>query len=404
MLMSFSKKILTSALVAFLSSAGVAAAQDDDSSEQPEALEADTSPDSRSSNQSKTRKIYSKSRDKGRWEELGLSLIFAADLGLLTAFPATTLKSYGPKYGLALEGKALGSFLLDKYMFDAGLGWWFYGVTGAEPVTLDLGAGETTFSDDVELKLSGSMLELAPSYRFTNDYFAGPIIQFRYPSDRGYDAKTERKDVGLVIGAQAGYQIFDLDLNTRFVGRMLLPVNDKDWLGLYLMAGVQVGLPFVQPEVLTVQEITTKTQEKRVVKYKKQEFKFKLSRELVKVILDGLVIFYPDPGYPTLTTESQAFFIDFAKSLSESESDWGVLKIDTINKDYAAVIRVALVSAGINDKKVRIGQTLPGKPSTTPPVEFSFFQVKDPAQVQRSVRNAMQAMQIPETCEDGECK
>ena len=379
-------------------------AQAEEYIDSPEAIEADTSSESKASNSSGAQKIISKVRSKSAIEELGLSLIFAAYLGLLSAFPATTLQNYGPKFGLALEGKALGSVLLDKFIIDAGLGWWFYSVTGPEPVTLSFEFGDTTITDDVGLKLSGTLLEVSPSYRLKSEIFAGPVIQMRYPSDLGYDSKIARNKLGIVLGAQGGYQIFDADLNTRFVGRVMMPLNDKDWLGTYLMAGVQIGLPFVQPEVLTVQEITTKTEEKRVVKYQKQEFKFKLSRDLVKVLLDGLVLFYPDPGYPTLTTESQAFLIDFAKSLSETEGEWGVLKIDTIHKDYASIVRDALVSAGITDKKVRIGKILPGKRSSTPPIEFSFVNVKDPQKVQEAVRSAMQAMQIPETCDEESCK
>lgn len=379
-------------------------AQDEGFADSPDAIEADTNPEPQKKPQSGIKKAYSSARPKSELEELGVSLIFAADLGLLSAFPAQKLQNYGPKFGLALEGKALGSILLDKFIIDAGLGWWFYSLSGPEPVTIDLGFGDTTITDDVELKLSGTLLEVSPSYRIRSNVLAGPIVQFRYPADLGYDSLTARKKLGLVLGAQGGYQIFDTDLNTRFVGRVMMPLNDIDWLGAYLMVGVQVGLPFVQPEVLTVKEITTKTEEKRVVQYQKQEFKFKLTRDLVKVILDGLVIFYPDPGYPTLTTESQAFLIDFAKSLSESENQWGVMKIDTIGKDYANVVRDSLVSAGLPGKKVKVGKIIQGKRGSTPPIEFSFLNVKDQQKLQAAVRSAMQAMQVPETCDGGECK
>jgi hypothetical protein len=404
--MKFYAKYLYAGMVLFntLVQPPLAHAQDESFADSPDAIEADTNPEPQKTTQSGTKKIYSSARPKSELEELGVSLIFAADLGLLSAFPAQKLQNYGPKFGLALEGKALGSILLDKFIIDAGLGWWFYSLTGPEPVTIDLGFGETTITDDVELKLSGTLLEVSPSYRIKSDVFAGPVIQLRYPADLGYDSLTARKKLGLVLGAQGGYQIFDTDLNTRFVGRVMMPLNDIDWLGTYLMVGVQVGLPFVQPEVLTVKEITTKTEEKRVVQYQKQEFKFKLTRDLVKVILDGLVIFYPDPGYPTLTTESQAFLIDFAKSLSESENQWGVMKIDTIGKDYANVVRDSLVSAGLAEKKVKVGKILQGKRGSTPPIELSFLNVKDQEKLQAAVRSAMQAMQVPETCDAGDCK
>jgi hypothetical protein len=386
---------LTHSLISF--------AQSDQFSDTPESIEADTGPSLKSPVTSGSKKIVSSERQRSALEELGVSLIFAADIGLLSAFPATALKDYGPKFGLALEGKALGSILLDKFIIDAGLGWWFYSLTGAEPVTLSSDRGPTTIIDSVGLKLSGTMIEVAPSYRIRSDIFSGPVVQLRYPADLGYDSRTARKKLGIVLGAQGGYQIFDTDLNTRFVGRVMMPVNDKEWLGAYMMAGIQVGLPFVQPEILTVQEIRTKTEEKRIVKYQKQEYKFKLTRDLIKVILDGLVIFYSDPGYPTLTTESQAFLIDFAESLRESENEWGVLRIDTVTKDHARVVRDALVSAGITAKKVTIGKTIPGQRGSTPAIDFSFLNAKDPQKLQSAVRSAMQAMQIPETCEDEGC-
>ncbi|MEN9809410.1 MAG: hypothetical protein RLZZ488_977 [Pseudomonadota bacterium] len=350
-----------------------------------------------------------RSNEKSLLEEMGTSLIFSADMGLITGFPSTQLANYGTKTGLAIEGKALGSVLLDNFILDAGLGWFFYSVSGDEPVFVDGSkifdeAGQVV-TDDTGIKLSGTIIEMSPSYRIRQNYFAGPTLQIRYPSDLGYDSLIARNALGLYFGAQGGYQMFDEDLNTRFVGRIMLPINYKDWLGLMFMAGVQIGLPFSQPDNLIVQESTIKTSEKRIVEYKKKVYKFKVVRDVIKLVLDDLVVFYPEPGFPTLTTESQSFLIDLSNSLSQTENEWGNLQVDTVTKDHGQVIRDALVSAGINDKKVKVGPALGGdKESATPPVEFTFKNVKQPQKLMDAVRQAMSSMSIPETCEGGECQ
>lgn len=385
--------------------------QPETSAQSPEAIAADSQPDSASSQSSttKTTRKLTRTRPKSKIEEYGTSLIFSADLGLLSALPSIKVKDYGPKFGLAVEGKALGSILLNEYIIDAGFGWFFYNISGSEPLRIESGDilvtdDDVAITDTTGIKLSGSVLEVAPSYRMKNNVFAGPVVQLRYPSDLSYDSTVARKKIGILVGGQGGYQIFDEDLNTRFVGRVMTTLNDTNWLGVYMMAGVQVGLPFTQPEILTIQETTTKTNEKRVVEYKKQEYKFKVTRDVVKLIVDNLVVFFSDPGYPTLTTESQSFLIDLAQSLSTSEQEWGTLRIDTVSKDHGQVIRDALVSAGISDKKVRFGLILPGPKVSNPPVEFSFTNVQNSLKLMDSVRNAMKAMEIPETCEGGVCK
>jgi hypothetical protein len=357
-------------------------------------------------------------RPKTKIEEYGTSLIFSADLGLLSTFPATKLKGFGAKYGLAIEGKALGSVLLDKFIIDAGFGWGFYNVTGLETreqflrtedgvlITNDNGdpISAGSIGAETSIKLSGTILEIAPGYRIRKNIFASPVIQFRYPSDLGYDSETQQKKLGVIFGAQGGYQIFDKDLNTRFVGRVMLTANDVDWLGLYTMVGIQVGLPFTQPEILTIKETTTESKEKRIVEYRKREFKIKITRDLVKVLMDNLIFFYDDPGNTLLTTETQSFLIDLVQTLTADDMEWGLLKIDTISRAHGRAIRDALVSAGVPTQKIRFGNIIPGPRTTNPPVEFGFQNVKEPNKFSDALREAMKEMQIPETCENGECK
>lgn len=362
---------------------------------------------SKSSTQT-TRKII-RNNQKSLLEEMGTSLIFSADMGLVLGFPSTELTDYKTKTGLAIEGKALGSILLDNFILDAGLGWFFYNVSGDEPIFVDgskiLNEAGQVVTDDTGIKLSGTIIEVSPSYRIKQNYFAGPTLQIRYPSDLGYDSRIARNALGLYLGAQGGYQMFDEDLNTRFVGRMMLPLNYKNWLGFIFMAGVQIGLPFTQPDNLIIQESTIKTNEKRIVEYKKRVYKFKVVRDVIKLVLDDLVVFYPEPGQPTLTAESQSFLIDLSTSLSETENEWGKLQVDTVTKDHGQVIRDALVSAGVNDKKVNVGPALGGdKESATPPIEFTFKNVKQSQKLMDAVRKAMSSMSIPETCEGGECQ
>lgn len=361
-----------------------------------------------SSKTTTTRRVI-RNQKKSRFEELGASLILSVDVGLLFGFPSSKLKDYGAKSGLSIEGKALGSVLLKKYLIDAGLGWFSYGVSGDEPQFSDgqklIYEDGRTVIDNTSIKLSGAILEASPSYRITKSWFAGPTVQFRFPSDLGYTSTVARSALGVYLGGQGGYQIFDEDLNTRFVGRVMMPLNYKDWLGLFVVAGVQIGLPFTQPESLTIKESTITTSEKKIVEYKKQVYSFKVTRDVFKLVLDNLVVFYPEPGYPTITTESQSFLIDLAQSLTQNDGNWGSLQVDTVSKDHGQVTRDAMVSAGISERKVRVGAVLPGdKLSATPPVEFTFKGVKNQGQMMDAVRRAMKSMSIPETCgEDGKC-
>lgn len=383
----------------------------DDTKSAPAAKPAEPLPQKQESTKSSTqttRKVI-RNNKKSPLEEMGTSLIFSADMGLVLGFPSTELADYGAKTGLAIEGKALGSVLLDNFIVDAGLGWFFYNVSGAEPIFADgqkiLDEAERAVTDDTGIKLSGTIIEVSPSYRIKKTYFAGPTMQIRYPSDLSYDSRIARNVLGLYLGLQGGYQIFDEDLNTRFVGRMMLPLNYRNWLGFMFMAGVQIGLPFAQPDNLIIQESTIKTNEKRIVVYKKKVYKFKVVRDVIKLVLDDLVVFYPEPGYPTLTTESQSFLIDLSTSLSETENEWGNLQIDTVTEEHGQVVRDALVSAGINEKKIKIGPALEGdKESATPPVEFTFRNVKQQQRLMDAVRQAMRTMSIPETCEGGQCQ
>lgn len=189
-------------------------------------------------------------KEKSTPREQGTSLLLSADLGFIKAFPSRKLNGFKTKTGLAVEGKALGNITLNNVIIDAGFGWFFYSVNGAEPIESNgqiiLNNAGQTLKVDTGIKLSGTIVEVSPSYRFKQNYFAGSTVQMRFPSDLGYDSRIARKALGLYLGAQVGYQIFADDLSTRLVARLITPINYKDWLGLAFMTGVQVGLPFTR--------------------------------------------------------------------------------------------------------------------------------------------------------------
>ncbi|NBX17366.1 MAG: hypothetical protein EBR09_08375 [Proteobacteria bacterium] len=355
-----------------------------------------------------TRKVL-RQKKVSALEAMGTSLIFSADAGVVNAVPAGTLANYKAKSGIAVEAKALGSVLLDNIIIDAGLGWFFYSVKGTEPIFINgkklVDEDENAITDEVAIKLTGTIIEASPSYRLGRSFFTGPSLQLRYPSDLGFNSQIQSNSLGIYLGLQAGFQLFDKDLNTRFVARGMMPVNYKEWAALHLLAGVQIGLPFAQPENLTIQESVVKTTEKRIVEYRKQVFRFKMTRDIVKLVLDNLIVFYPEPGYPTMTTEAQSFLIDLSQSLATNEGNWSLLQVDTVSKNHARVVRDAIVSAGVSDKKVKVGLVLAGdKTVANPPVEFTFKGVKNQSQLMDAVRRAMTQMSIPETCEGGVCQ
>lgn len=355
-----------------------------------------------------TRRVVN-SKKVSKLEEIGTSLIFSADVGLLRAVPRQSMQDFGVKQGLALEGKALGSILLYNFLVDSGFGWFFYNISGVEPKVIDgqraLDENQQPEKYEASIKLSGGLFEFSPSYRLSSSFFTGPTLQLRYSSDRNYDSQASRRTVGVYLGAQVGYQLFDSDLNTRLVARYMQPMNYDNWTGQFAMVGVQLGLPFTQPDSLTVHESILKTKEKKTLEYKKQVFKFKVTRDLIKLALDNLVVFYPDPELPTLTPESQSFLIDLSQSLSSTENTWSALRIDTISKAHAQAVRDALVATGVTNTKVKLGQPVAGDMnSANPPVELAFKGVKNQAVLMDAVRQAMKAMSISETCGESFCQ
>lgn len=357
----------------------------------------------------KTSRKVTSSRQKSKVAEYGTSLILSPEAGAFSALPATQLEKFGPKFGLALEGKALGSVLLRKFLIDAGAGWFFFNIKGFEPFRNLDGSTKTddegnTLTENMSIKLSGALFELGVSYRFSNSVFMGAIAQLRYPVDLTYESKVARSELGFLTGGQLGYQIFNDDFNTRFVVRLLSTLNDKNWLGISTTAGVQLGLPFVQPKILTIRELTTKSKEKKIVEYKKQEYKFKVVRDVVKIILDNTVTFIREGNTPTLTLEAQKFLLNFAAELSRAEQEWGVLRIDSASPAHIARIRETLISAGVSGKKIKAGQTIQGEAGDDLPVEFSFYGAKENSQFLETIRGVMKNLSVPETCVGALCE
>ncbi|MEY4066278.1 MAG: hypothetical protein RIR26_2486 [Pseudomonadota bacterium] len=357
----------------------------------------------------KTTRKTTTARQRSKVSDYGTSLILSPEIGAFSGLPSLKLEKFGPKFGLALEGKALGSVLLRNFLIDAGFGWYFFNIKGFEPYRNIDGSIKTDSSgqaltENMNIKLSGALFEIGTSYRFGPSFFAGTVAQLRYPADLSYQSNVVRSQLSALMGGQVGYQIFDDDFNTRFVLRMLSTINDKDWLGISTTAGLQLGLPFIQPKILTIQETTTKIKERRIVEYKKRDFRIRVTQDVIKIILDNTITFIPDSEHAVLTIEAQKFLIHFASALNDSAQDWGTLRIDSLSREHMNRIRETLVSAGLPPQKVKGGAPVKGEVASDIPVEFSFYGIKEVGPFSEVIRAAMKAQSVPETCIGTQCE
>ena len=391
------------------------------SSENPNALRDDTQSGMPLDEKSRQPEISNQLEkgDQENPEEESKSILFSADFGMQSAFPSTKLISFGPKYGLALEGKVLGSMQLDKFMFDGAFGWYFFNLSGKEPRRINgvvlTDDNDFDIVDELGIKLSGAIVEFAPSYFIREDIFTGLVLQARYPSDLGYDSLVARNKIGWSMGLQAGYQILEKELDTRLVGRLMTTVNDVNWISTSAMFGIQIGLPVSQkaprpeletsqtelfnkaPDIMTADE-NPNDQKLEAPKsgFTRRLFRIQLDGEFTKLALEDLITFYDVTGYPTLTQEAQSFLMSFGETLLNSNNEWENLNIENVTSDQALVIRDALVSAGVSASKIKLGTSGVAQYIPNPDAEIRFYGTKNDS-FASTLRRLMRDLKIQES-------
>jgi hypothetical protein len=170
--------------------------------------------------------------------------------GQLFAVPNPDLENFKMKSGNTAEAKAFLDFTRKRYIFDAGVGFFFYKVAGTEPI-LD-SAGEqlkekdgTGKTGNFGLSSYGTTIDVASSLRLRPNIFLGATFQLRRPSDLGYTSSVVRSQTGLLLGGQLGYELEGGDVIRRVVVRATRGMNSIDWTDFHVYAGLQFGIPMV---------------------------------------------------------------------------------------------------------------------------------------------------------------
>lgn len=342
----------------------------------------------------------------------GISAILGAEYGYMEATPSQK-QLFEKKKGTVLELKAMAGFLLKDFLLDTGLGWYSYKIRGKEvvfvPVSPEDGSDAEPTTEqqlgDREMGVSGILVEFSPSYRLTNNIFSGLVMQVRSPAQLSYVSDAKVSGAGFSLGLQAGYQIFNSDLNSRILIKVMSNLGLKNWQDIAFMGGVQFGLPIRQPDSLVIRRTTTIGKVKDVLEYQKKDFTITIRANVIKLALDNIVNFYVRDGRPTLTPESQSFLVDLGASLQSAISSWETLRIDAESAEHITVVRESLVSTGVPPDKVKAGRTLGAvNDGGNISVDFTFTGVRNPRTLASAIRKAMNAMQIPENCQKGTCE
>ena len=341
-----------------------------------------------------------KTRSVIKGETSGLSAILGGEYGIMNAIPRDT-KLNSAKKGTVLEIRGLAGLLYEDWLLDTGLGWYSYKLKGEELLVEDGGAKAV----DGELGVSGLFAEFSPSYRITDNLFAGLITQVRFPAQLDYYSEAKTSGAGFGLGVQTGYQIFNPDLNMRLLVKFASNMGLKNWTDYSIMGGVQLGLPIRQPDSLVIRKVTVVNKLKEVTEIRRRDFTITITANVMKLALDNTVNFINKKGRPVLTPDSQSFLIDLGGSLQSAITSWETLRIDAETNAHIHAVRESLVSTGLPPAKVRTGRGLKAVlDGGNVSIDFTFTGVRDPAALSEAIRNSMKAAQVPENCQQGTCE
>lgn len=137
------------------------------------------------------------------------------DAGYST-YGALTPATEGDRSGFHGGLRALGAFYLEKWIFDAGLGWQYIRNTGTNAD----GAGTKVITRNV-------YLELSPRYRLSQKFSIGPVFDYWISSDNGLNPNITAtpKNTSMWIGPEAIYEWMSDSWKYRIGGRWLLDLN-----------------------------------------------------------------------------------------------------------------------------------------------------------------------------------
>lgn len=189
------------------------------------------------------------------------SIFLEAGLGTLFAVPDAKLRDFQPKLGWTGRGDVFAELEDGRFIYSAGLGFFFLTASGGEPIFTADGKrardkNNAEMTSEIGIRTLGTSIDLGASFRLRPDIFLGTEIQLRTPSDLGYSSLVTRETTGLLMGGVLGYDFKDEHPHKRIVLRIARGINNIDWNDIYSLIGFQVGLP-IRKILLIEQETNT---------------------------------------------------------------------------------------------------------------------------------------------------
>ena len=333
----------------------------------------------------------------------GLSAIFGVDAG-----PVWVSSGHpdfeASKNGIALSGKALLSFYVQRFIFEGGPGWSSATVKGG-PAKALLANGD---SDSKEVNTQFGYGEFSFRYRPTRVLQLGLISQVTAGSDATFspfrDGNKRPQALGGVVIAHGDPQkVMDMRIGLQFLTD--LSVSDRQ---IYLLqASVHFGVPLFRGDTIVKDKIVKVTKEQTVIKH--------VNRLLVTLEPD-VVSFQPHGA--ALTLNGRHFLDELGRYLMQHQEDWGEIDIAAhtdegdsaeerlkLSEDRAAEVKAVFAAVAIPTEKIRtygFGDKRPGPHKRR--IELSFAHVKKAKEIADVITQLKQNLKKPLTCQEDVCQ
>jgi hypothetical protein len=352
--------------------------------------------------------------------DLGFTLFFGADFGLLnieSRIPYETKRT-----GNGILAKAAGSFYTQNFVFDLGLGWMYTSFSGTdikpEVIDVPVEGGDPGESDEQVIDRTTNLylvnqtgfLEFSPRFRIGKGFQIGPTFVYSFGANFSFAPDEQGAKSAFFIGPQLFYgfltKSFDFRIGASYLTDLTIP--DRQ-LHLYMLC-MQFGIPFVRPDVI-IQEsrmttVKEKVEKKEVQKVVEKVVEKVVVREVSKYDFSSTFVNFSGDRR-TLDPRSQAFALELGKFLNERFDNWQALKIEAPTIEMAQALRNVLVSAGLPASRIPAAvahsNVSPGGGSSRW-IELYFIGIKDPSVMNEGFTRVRRRFSNPETCGTGGCK
>lgn len=317
---------------------------------------------------------------------------FKPYLGAYTGFNflSTDKSDEKDKNGFNLGLKGTGSYITDKFIFDASLGYQFNHMSGG----------------DVTVKTYTLFLDLDARYRLTNQLSLGPTLSNHFNNvgiDNSY-SEIENKDndrfVNTLAGLKVSYDSKIGDYPVRYEAAALTNVNGTDRQNTV----VNFGISFTWPESKKTAPVVAKRVESRPRPQVEEVADVKISLKFARVGFQTDAYQLDEQGKARLTklgkvlaTYPQLF--ERVKISGHTDSRGGKEYNQKLSQDRADSVLKVFVEAGVDEKKMQsVGYGL-SRPLDTREneeaweknrrTEIEFFGVKDREFLNKKLEEAL---------------